>query len=90
MGWVQYCTECYPRRKLLCRCSSLLLLCFTACGIQDISEETAIATVHEAFNQGINYYDTSPFYGDGLSEIVSLWSSTEYFVNDQHDGKCQP
>ena len=40
--------------------------------LQNISEETAVATVHEAFNQGINYFDTSPFYGDGLSEIVSL------------------
>lgn len=32
----------------------------------------AIATVHEAFKQGLNYFDTSPFYGDGLSEIVSM------------------
>ena len=49
-------------------------------GLQDISEDTAIATVHEAFNQGINYFDTSPFYGDGLSEIVSACST----VNAAH------
>lgn len=35
----------------------------------DISESKAIATVHEAFKQGINYFDSSPFYGEGLSEI---------------------
>lgn len=34
----------------------------------DMSEEVAVSTVHEAFRQGINYFDTSPFYGDGLSE----------------------
>ena len=38
--------------------------------MQDISESKAIATVHEAFKQGINYFDSSPFYGEGLSEIV--------------------
>lgn len=36
-----------------------------------MSEEVAVSTVHEAFRQGINYFDTSPFYGDGLSETVS-------------------
>ena len=41
------------------------------CCAQDLSEEVAIETVHEAFRQGINYFDTSPFYGEGLSEIVS-------------------
>lgn len=39
--------------------------------MQDLSEDTAIATVHEAFGQGLNYFDTSPFYGEGLSEVVS-------------------
>ena len=38
--------------------------------IQEMSEGVAIETVHEAFRQGINYFDTSPFYGDGLSETV--------------------
>lgn len=35
----------------------------------DLSEEVAVETVHEAFKQGLNYFDTSPFYGEGLSEI---------------------
>ena len=39
-------------------------------GVQEMSEDMAIETVHEAFRQGINYFDTSPFYGEGLSEIV--------------------
>ncbi len=39
--------------------------------MQDLSEDVAIATVHEAFDQGLNYFDTSPFYGEGLSEVVS-------------------
>ena len=30
-----------------------------------------MATVHEAFKHGINFIDTSAFYGNGLSEIVS-------------------
>ena len=38
---------------------------------QDLSEEVAIATVHEAFKQGLNYFDTSPFCGEGLSEVVN-------------------
>jgi L-galactose dehydrogenase len=35
---------------------------------QEMTEEHAVATVREAFAQGINYFDTSPYYGDGLSE----------------------
>ncbi|OMO75361.1 Aldo/keto reductase [Corchorus capsularis] len=33
-----------------------------------VSEEDAIATVREAFRLGINFFDTSPFYGATLSE----------------------
>lgn len=36
----------------------------------DINEEEAIQSVVEAFNQGINFFDTSPFYGDTKSETV--------------------
>jgi len=43
--------------------------------MQDLSEDVAIATVHEAFDQGLNYFDTSPFYGEGLSEVVSALTS---------------
>lgn len=32
--------------------------------------KTAIATVHEALDRGINYIDTAPSYGDGNSETI--------------------
>lgn len=35
-----------------------------------VSEEEAIATVLEAFKRGINFFDTSPYYGGTLSEKV--------------------
>ncbi|XP_077234002.1 NAD(P)-linked oxidoreductase superfamily protein isoform X1 [Tasmannia lanceolata] len=35
-----------------------------------VSEEDAIASVREAFHLGINFFDTSPYYGGTLSEIV--------------------
>lgn len=36
----------------------------------DVSEEEAIATVLQAFKRGINFFDTSPYYGGTLSEKV--------------------
>ncbi|MFE7709039.1 aldo/keto reductase, partial [Streptomyces sp. NPDC057486] len=33
-----------------------------------IPDEEAAATVEAAWNQGIRYYDTAPFYGAGLAE----------------------
>ena len=38
--------------------------------VQDIDEEEGIAAVHEAFKLGINFFDTSPFYGVTKSEAV--------------------
>lgn len=35
-----------------------------------VQEEDAIASVHEAVRLGINYFDTSPYYGGTLSEQV--------------------
>uniref|UniRef100_A0A0D6QUY9 NADP-dependent oxidoreductase domain-containing protein n=1 Tax=Araucaria cunninghamii TaxID=56994 RepID=A0A0D6QUY9_ARACU len=35
-----------------------------------VKEEDAIASVHEAVRLGINFFDTSPFYGGTLSEQV--------------------
>ncbi|KAM0031694.1 putative L-galactose 1-dehydrogenase [Helianthus debilis subsp. tardiflorus] len=35
-----------------------------------VSDEEAIATVGEAFRLGINFFDTSPYYGGTLSEKV--------------------
>ncbi|GAB4819507.1 hypothetical protein N2152v2_006553 [Parachlorella kessleri] len=39
-------------------------------GLQDIDEEAGVQSVVEAFNRGINFFDTSPFYGDTKSEMV--------------------
>lgn len=35
---------------------------------QEINEEEGIRSVHEAFRLGINFFDTSPFYGTTKSE----------------------
>ena len=37
---------------------------------QEVPEHTGIAAVRAAFAFGINYFDTSPFYGDTRSELV--------------------
>ncbi|WP_017127188.1 aldo/keto reductase, partial [Pseudomonas gingeri] len=34
-----------------------------------IPEDEALATVEAAWEQGVRYFDTAPFYGSGLSEI---------------------
>lgn len=36
---------------------------------RDIPEQEALATVNAAWNDGIRYFDTAPFYGAGLAEI---------------------
>lgn len=36
---------------------------------RDIPEEEAAATVEAAWDQGIRYFDTAPFYGAGLAEM---------------------
>ncbi|MFJ3307264.1 aldo/keto reductase [Streptomyces sp. NPDC086549] len=36
---------------------------------RSIPDEEAAATVEAAWNQGVRYFDTAPFYGAGLSEI---------------------
>jgi len=36
---------------------------------RDIPENEALATVEAAWDDGIRYYDTAPFYGAGLAEI---------------------
>lgn len=36
---------------------------------RDIPEDEALATVEAAWNDGIRYFDTAPFYGAGLAEI---------------------
>ncbi|KAK9811358.1 hypothetical protein WJX72_002436 [[Myrmecia] bisecta] len=37
---------------------------------EDVSDEQGVQTMHEAFNCGINYFDTSPYYGVTRSETV--------------------
>ena len=37
---------------------------------QAIDEEAAVAAVQAAFDAGINFFDTSPYYGDTRSEAV--------------------
>ena len=36
--------------------------------LNKVSEKEALLTIEEAMNSGINYVDTAPFYGYGLSE----------------------
>jgi predicted oxidoreductase len=43
---------------------------YLLCCCQGIDEGTAIATVHEAFHQGINFFDVAPVYGSGRAEQV--------------------
>lgn len=43
---------------------------------QEINEAEGIASVHEAFRLGINFFDTSPFYGNTKSEQVAILSSS--------------
>jgi aryl-alcohol dehydrogenase-like predicted oxidoreductase len=38
--------------------------------LQEINEADGIASVHEAFKLGINFFDSSPFYGGTKSETV--------------------
>ncbi|KAL5988370.1 hypothetical protein ACLOJK_036134 [Asimina triloba] len=52
----------------------------------DVSDSEAIASVHLAFRLGINYFDSSPYYGATLSETMlgkalrSLGAPREQFV----------
>ncbi|WP_026690370.1 aldo/keto reductase [Alteribacter aurantiacus] len=36
---------------------------------RNVSDEEALATIQTAWDEGIRYFDTAPFYGFGLSEI---------------------
>ncbi len=55
-------------------CAVLRSMCyFYCCWIQEpLDESEAIAAVHEAFKLGINFFDTSPYYGETRSEKVVL------------------
>ena len=43
---------------------------------RDIPEAEAQATVDAAWNDGIRYFDTAPFYGAGLAESLILTGCT--------------
>lgn len=47
-----------------------------------IPEEEAQATVEAAWNQGVRYFDTAPFYGSGLSEIRLGQALSQYNRDD--------
>lgn len=46
-------------------------------------EKTAIATIHQALDQGINLLDTAPVYGFGLSEEILGKALKQYGKRDQ-------
>lgn len=50
------------------------------CGSQDLTDEQGAEAVKEAFKQGINFFDTSPYYGVTRSETVSASSDTSILV----------
>lgn len=53
---------------------------------RDIPDDEAAATVEAAWDQGIRYFDTAPFYGAGLAEIrlgevLAGWPRDEYVLS---------
>ncbi|WP_461170544.1 aldo/keto reductase [Arthrobacter sp. Z1-15] len=53
---------------------------------RDIPQEEALATVEAAWNAGIRYFDTAPFYGAGLAEsrlgeVLSQYNRDEYALS---------
>ena len=68
-------------RRRRCRIKSIKVLLRSRCHLhaahalllQAIDEEEGVAAVKAAFDRGINFFDTSPFYGDTRSETVGGW-----------------
>ncbi|MCM2677335.1 aldo/keto reductase [Alkalicoccobacillus plakortidis] len=55
---------------------------------RDVPEDEAQATIEAAWNAGIRYYDTAPFYGAGLAEIrlgefLSKQNRDEYVLSSK-------
>lgn len=53
---------------------------------RDVPEEEARATIEAAWNHGIRYFDTAPFYGAGLAEmrlgkVLSQQNRDEYLLS---------
>ena len=51
-------------------CRPVLIIALSV--LQDLSDEEGAEVVKEAFKQGINFFDTSPYYGVTRSETVRL------------------
>ncbi|WP_181347404.1 aldo/keto reductase [Thalassobacillus sp. CUG 92003] len=52
---------------------------------RDVPEEEAQETIQSAWDQGIRYFDTAPFYGAGLAEqrlgnVLSKYDRDDYFI----------
>ncbi len=55
---------------------------------RNIPEEEAAATVHAAWESGIRYYDSAPFYGAGLAEIrlgkaLARYQRDDYIISSK-------
>ena len=53
---------------------------------RNIPEDEAAATVDAAWQQGIRYFDTAPFYGAGLAElrlgqVLSKYKRSDYVLS---------
>jgi predicted aldo/keto reductase-like oxidoreductase len=58
-----------PRRALGRTGVSLPVVGFPGLALSKCDQETATAALHRAFEQGINYFDVAPRYGNGDAEI---------------------
>ncbi|WP_033543648.1 aldo/keto reductase [Planococcus sp. CAU13] len=55
---------------------------------RNVSDQEAMETIQSAWNEGIRYFDTAPFYGAGLSEIrlgeaLSSYKREDYVVSSK-------
>ncbi|TWT25281.1 aldo/keto reductase [Planomicrobium sp. CPCC 101110] len=55
---------------------------------RDVPEEEAMETIQSAWNEGIRYFDTAPFYGAGLAElrlgeILSSYNRDEFLLSSK-------
>ena len=58
--------------------------------MQAIDEGEGIAAVKEAFDLGINFFDTSPYYGDTKSEAVRRWAMRHGWRHQRRCSRQQP
>ena len=59
-----------PRRKLGRTDDRISMVGFPGLSLRNYSQEEGTAKLHEAFAQGLNYYDVAPAYGEnGICEV---------------------